>query len=282
MKTVRSIRSLREALREWRGDGERVALVPTMGNLHAGHLSLVELAGQHAERVVVSIFVNPTQFGPREDFQAYPRTPDTDRRRLTRTRADLLFMPSVEEMYPRGQQAFTSVSVPALSTILCGEFRPGHFDGVTSVVARLLNIVQPSVAVFGQKDYQQLVIIRRMVEDLHWPVEVLAAPTQRDADGLALSSRNQYLEPAQRGQAPALHRALTRCRERLLAGERDYAALEADALAELRRAGFRPDYFTVRDATDLALPTAPTRRLVALTAARLGAARLIDNVLVDL
>jgi len=282
VKTVRSIRSLREALREWRGDGDRIALVPTMGNLHAGHLSLVELAGQHAERVVVTIFVNPTQFGPLEDFQAYPRTPDTDRRRLTRTRADLLFTPSVEEMYTRGQQGFTSVSVPGLSTILCGEFRPGHFDGVTSVVARLFNIVQPSVAVFGQKDYQQLVIIRRMVEDLHFPVEVLAAPTQREADGLALSSRNQYLEAAQRDRAPALHRALATCRARILAGERDYAALEADALAELRRAGFRPDYFTVRDAADLAAPRAASRQLAVLLAGRLGAARLIDNILVDL
>lgn len=282
MKTVRSIGSLREALREWRGDGERVALVPTMGNLHAGHLSLVELASQHAEHVVVSIFVNPVQFGPREDFQAYPRTPDTDRRRLARTRADLLFMPSVEEMYPRGQQDFTKVCVPGLSAILCGEFRPGHFDGVTSVVARLLNIVQPSVAVFGQKDYQQLVIIRRMVEDLHFPVEVLAAPTQRDADGLALSSRNQYLDAGQRSQAPALHQALASCRERILAGERDYAILEADALAELRRAGFRPDYFTVRDAADLDVPRAESRELVVLSAGRLGMARLIDNVLVDL
>ena len=266
----------------WKHDGEAVAIVPTLGNLHEGHISLVELARKQADRVVVSVFVNPTQFGPGEDYQAYPRTLDHDRRRLIRAGADLLFAPSVEVVYPRGEDSATVVSVPGLSDILCGGFRPGHFDGVTSVVSRLFNIVQPDFAIFGQKDYQQLTIIRRMQADLHFPVEIIAGPTLREADGLALSSRNQYLSDAERGIAPNLYRAVSECGDRLRAGARDYAALEAHGMATLVAAGFRPDYFAVRNADDLSPAQAMDRRLVVLVAAHLGRARLIDNQLVEL
>ena len=282
MKTIRKIASLRETVRAWRQAGETVALVPTLGNLHEGHISLVELARQHADRIVVSVFVNPTQFGPGEDYQSYPRTLDHDRRRLTRAGAELLFAPVVEEMYPRAEDAGTVVSVPGLSTILCGEFRPGHFDGVASVVSRLFNIVQPDVAVFGQKDYQQLTIIRRLQADLHYPVGIIAGPTLREADGLALSSRNQYLSPAERKLAPALYRAVSECGDRLRAGARDFAALEAHGKAALVVAGFRLDYFSIRNADDLAPAQPADRRLVVLAAAHLGRARLIDNQLVEL
>jgi pantoate--beta-alanine ligase len=281
VKTIRKIASLRETLRAWRHAGETVALVPTLGNLHQGHISLVELARKQADRIVISVFVNPTQFGPGEDYQAYPRTLDHDRRQLTRAGAELLFAPSVEEMYPHAGDAGTLVSVPGLSSILCGEFRPGHFDGVTSVVSRLFNIVQPDVAVFGQKDYQQLAIIRRMQADMHYPVAIVAGPTLREADGLALSSRNQYLSPAERKLAPALYRAVSECGARLRTGACDYAALEAHGKATLVTAGFRPDYFAVRNADDLAPAQAMDRRLVVLVAAHLGRARLIDNELVE-
>lgn len=281
MKTVRTIASLRENLQGWRGFGETVALVPTMGNLHAGHMSLVELARTLADRIVVSIFVNPTQFGPGEDFAAYPRTLDQDRRRLTRANVDILFSPPVDEIYPN-QQSGTVVSVPGLSGILCGQFRPGHFDGVASVVTRLFNIVQPDIAVFGQKDYQQLLVIRRLQADLHLPVRIVAAPTAREPDGLALSSRNQYLDAAERERAPGLHAALTACAGALGAGERDFARLEREGEAALVTAGFRPDYFAIRNAADLSPPVAASRNLVVLAAGHLGRARLIDNLLVSL
>lgn len=193
--------SLRENLRGWRKFDESIALVPTMGNLHAGHLSLVELARQQADRVVVSIFVNPTQFGPGEDYAAYPRTLDNDRRLLTGAKVDILFAPSADEIYPDGDSGSTVVAVPGLSTILCGKYRPGHFDGVASVVTRLFNIVRPNCAVFGQKDYQQLLIIRRLQADLHLPIQIVAGSTTREADGLALSSRNEYLTAGDRPRA---------------------------------------------------------------------------------
>ncbi len=282
MKTVRKVVSLRENLRSWRSFSETVALVPTMGNLHAGHISLVEQARTLADRVVVSIFVNPTQFGPGEDFAAYPRTLDSDRRQLTRAGVDLLFAPPVQEIYPEGGEGATLVSVPELSRVLCGEFRPGHFDGVASVVTRLFNIVQPDCAVFGQKDYQQLLIIRRLQADLHLPVRVHVVPTAREPNGLALSSRNQYLDPAERARAPALARVLNECAALLREGGRDFPELEARGLAGLSAAGFRPDYFAIRNAPDLRVPGPADRHLVVLAAAHLGRARLIDNVLIDL
>ena len=282
MKTIRDIDTLRDFVRGWRQDGETIALIPTMGNLHAGHMSLAALAQEHAERVIVSIFVNPAQFGSNEDFAAYPRTLDNDRRRLSRAGVDLMFAPSEEEIYPYGVDRMTVVSVPDLSTVLCGNDRPGHFDGVTSVVCRLFHIVQPSVAVFGQKDYQQVVIIRRMVADLHLPIKILAGQTQRQQDGLALSSRNRYLTEREKETASNLHREINRCRERILTGETDYPKLEADGLKMLEDAGFQPDYFVVRKAGDLSTPSPDHRYLVIMAAARLGRARLIDNLFVEL
>jgi pantoate--beta-alanine ligase len=282
LKTVRTIGSLRENLHGWREFDETIALVPTMGNLHAGHLSLVDLARTLADRVVVSIFVNPTQFGPGEDFAAYPRTLDSDRRQLTRAKVDILFAPPVEEIYPQRERAATVVSVPELSGILCGEFRPGHFDGVASVVTRLFNILQPDTAVFGQKDYQQLLIIRRLQADLHLPVRIVAGSTARESDGLALSSRNQYLDAGGRAQAPGLHRTLLNCVGLLRAGGRKFAELEKRGMADLVAAGFRPDYFAIRNAADLSSPAPTSRNLVVMAAAHLGRARLIDNLLVDL
>jgi len=280
MKTIHDVEPLRAVLQGWHQDQEGIALVPTMGNLHKGHMSLIKLAQEYAERVVVSIFVNPTQFGPGEDFEDYPRTLANDRRRLSRAGVDLVFVPDVVDVYPSGQDESTKVIVPGLSDILCGSDRPGHFAGVTSVVARLFNIVQPEVAVFGQKDYQQLTILRRMADDLFMPVKIIAGQTYREPSGLAMSSRNQYLTDAEREAAPGLYRALCDCRERLLAGELDYAKLEEAGLDELRSLGFRPDYFAIRAARDLAVPPDENANLVVLSAARLGTARLIDNVLV--
>lgn len=282
MKIVALAKDLRAIVGGWREAGETVALVPTMGNLHDGHLSLVELAAREAKRVVVSVFVNPTQFGPGEDYAAYPRTPGADQKRLGQARADVLFIPGTEEMYPADNARGTVVSVPGLSAILCGAHRPGHFDGVTSVVARLFNIAQPDVAVFGQKDYQQLVIIRRMQADLHFPVRVVGAPTVREADGLAMSSRNQYLSPDERRLAPMIHAGLSACGEALRQGIRDFPRLEAEGAAGLAAAGLKPDYFAIRTPDDLSEPEPTARRLVILTAVRIGRARLIDNILVDL
>lgn len=281
MKVVRGRDELRAELREWRLAGDHVALVPTMGNLHEGHLSLMQLAREHAERVVVSIFVNPTQFEPGGDYADYPRTLATDKRKLKLTGADLVFVPDVETMYPFGPENATVVSVPALKDDLCGAFRPGHFDGVTSVVSRLFALVAPDVAVFGQKDYQQQVIIRRMVEDLGLAVDIVVAPTVREEDGLARSSRNQYLTEDERRIAPALYRTLEHVAKDLQSGKRNYGELESQAMAELQAAGYVPDYVAIRRAENLQAPDRDTDHLVVLAAARLGKARLIDNVPVD-
>jgi pantoate--beta-alanine ligase len=278
MDSVTTIAAVRERVRGWRREGRRVVFVPTMGNLHAGHVSLIEAARRAGERFVASIFVNPMQFGPNEDFAHYPRTPREDERMLAAAGCNLMFMPDVTEIYPHGSERATRVEVPGLSRILCGEFRPGHFEGVTTVVAKLFHIVEPDVAVFGEKDYQQLTIIRRMVDDLCMPIEIIAAPTVRDADGLAMSSRNQYLTAPERALAPTLYATLQAAAERLRGGDADFAAIECAGFGTLERAGFRPDYFSVRDAADLRSPAPADRELVVLTAARLGKARLIDNV----
>lgn len=281
MEVLTTVAGVRERVRQWRAAGARIALVPTMGNLHAGHSSLLELARARADRVVASVFVNPLQFGPAEDFAAYPRTLDDDQRVLAAAHCDLLFAPEVSQIYPEGGSQPTVVTVRGLSSILCGQFRPGHFEGVATVVTKLFNIVAPDVAVFGEKDYQQFVIIRRMTSDLQLPVEVVGAPTVRDADGLALSSRNRYLSPEERATAPAIHRALQAAVQRLAAGERDFAAVEAEGWQSLAKAGFRPDYFSVRDAAELQPPDGRSRELVVLTAVRLPRARLIDNLRVS-
>jgi pantoate--beta-alanine ligase len=278
METVTTIATVRERVRRWHRESQRVAFVPTMGNLHAGHVSLIEAARRHGDRFVASIFVNPMQFGPNEDFAHYPRTPKNDERMLATAGCDLMFMPDVAEIYPNGSERAMRVEVPGLSKILCGEFRPGHFEGVATVVAKLFNIVDPDVAVFGEKDFQQLTIIRRMVEDLCLPVKIVGAPTVRDADGLAMSSRNQYLTPAERKLAPKIYETLQRAIERVRTGDTDFASIEHTSLQTLAAAGFRPDYFSIREARDLSPPAPDSRHLVALTAARLGKARLIDNL----
>lgn len=272
-----TVAALREQVAKRRGAGDRIAFVPTMGSLHAGHLSLVSEARRHAPFVVASIFVNPLQFGPGEDFEAYPRAPKEDQAALASANVDVLFMPDEREMYPRGAAQMTRIEVPALSEMLCGAFRPGHFAGVATVVNRLFNLVQPDVAVFGKKDYQQWMVIRRMVEDLGMAVEVVGVETVREADGLALSSRNRYLSAPERALAPQLHAALAGVRDRVLSGATPVAA-EAWAVETLRAAGFRPDYVSVRRQVDLALAQGGDRELVALAAAWLGRTRLIDNL----
>jgi pantoate--beta-alanine ligase len=278
METITTVAGVRERVRLWRREGQRIAFVPTMGNLHAGHISLIEAARRHGNRFISSIFVNPMQFGPNEDFAHYPRTPHNDEKMLSEAGCDLMFMPDVAEVYPNGLEHGTRVEVPDLSKILCGQFRPGHFEGVSTVVAKLFNIVAPDVAVFGEKDFQQLAVIRRMVADLCIPVEIVGAPTVREADGLAMSSRNQYLTADERQLAPKLYQALTRAAARLQKGDNDFAGIEKAELQGITAAGFRPDYFSIRNASDLSPPAPDSKHLVVLLAARLGKARLIDNV----
>ncbi|HWM70216.1 MAG TPA: pantoate--beta-alanine ligase [Steroidobacteraceae bacterium] len=281
METVTTIAAVRERVRAWHREGLRVAFVPTMGNLHPGHVSLIEAARRHGDRFIASIFVNPMQFGPNEDFAHYPRTPTQDERMLAVAGCNLMFMPDVAEIYPNGSERATRIDVPGLSRILCGEFRPGHFEGVATIVAKLFHIVEPDVAVFGEKDFQQLTVIRRMVADLCISVQVIGAPTVRDADGLAMSSRNQYLSEQERGIAPRIYEILTATAKRLQAGDSEFASMERAGCQMLEAAGFRPDYFAVRQAADLSAPRPDTSHLVVLTAARLGKARLIDNIQVE-
>lgn len=282
MELITGKEALRELLVDWRHSRDHVALVPTMGNLHDGHMSLIGIAREHADKVVVSVFVNPTQFGAGEDFNEYPRTLKRDARKLNQAKVDVLFAPEVETIYPFGIGAATSVHVPVMTDDLCGASRPGHFDGVTSVVSRLLNLVQPDVVVFGQKDYQQQAIIRHMTEDLCMPVNVITGPTMRDADGLALSSRNQYLAESERVIAPNLYSQLCRLGKALEAGSEEYKALETSAMEELRSAGFEPLYVSIRRAEDLGPPTRDSDELVVLAAAQLGRTRLIDNLVVHI
>jgi len=269
---------LRAQVGAWKRAGLRIGFVPTMGNLHDGHHSLVRLAREHADRVVASVFVNPTQFGPHEDFDRYPRTPEADEAGLAASGCDLLWRPSVETMYPHGTEGAVRVQVPgAIASVLEGALRPGHFDGVATVVARLFHQVEPDVAAFGRKDYQQLAVIRRLVRDLAFPLEVIAGDTLREPDGLAMSSRNQYLSPAERALAPAMHRALVGVRDAVAAGAGRESA-EAEAVSALAQAGFVVDYVAVRR-PDLSVPAAGEGgERVVLAAARLGSTRLIDNL----
>jgi pantoate--beta-alanine ligase len=282
MLTEHTVAELRQRIKRWRDIHQRVALVPTMGNLHAGHLALVKRARELAERVVVSIFVNPMQFGPKEDFGAYPRTPEADRLQLAVNGVDLLFVPEVDEVYPGGMQDVSRVEVPALSGTLDGASRPGHFTGVATVVTKLFNMVQPDVAIFGEKDYQQLLVIRRMTADLCLPVEIVGHPTVREPDGLAMSSRNQYLTKPERAQAPLLNYVLRETVLALRAGERDFVALQQQAMQRLDQGGLRADYVEIRQADSLMAPGAGDTRFVVLGAAQLGKARLIDNVALDM
>ena len=282
MNTVKSVRELRAAVAQARAEGKQIAFVPTMGNLHAGHAALVEKAAQRADFVVASIFVNPLQFGPSEDLDKYPRTLAADQDKLVEAGCHLLFTPDVEEMYPHGMHGQTRVSVPGVSEGLCGASRPGHFEGVATVVSKLFNMVQPDLAIFGQKDFQQLAVIRTLVRDLNMPIQIIGEPTVRAGDGLALSSRNGYLNAEQRAAAPVLYRSLQQLAVAIQAGERDYPKLIAQAQQQQREAGFKPDYLEIRESNSLRPATAEDRQLVVLVAAFIGSTRLIDNLAFDL
>ena len=281
MIVCQNIKQLREQTAMWRKNDERIAFVPTMGNLHDGHLSLVEIAHQHAVRVVVSIYVNPLQFAPGEDFASYPRTLEDDLKQLQMLAVDLVFTPDTQMVYPNGEQQSTFVQVPKLSDILEGEFRPGFFTGVCTVVLKLFNMVQPDCAVFGEKDFQQLLVVRQMVNDLDLPVEIIAGAIKREADGLAMSSRNNYLNSADRATSRYLSKALAFCRQQIDRGVSVDEA-EKNAVDTLQKHGFIVDYVTLREAerlekVSLADIKANTE-LVILAAAKLGNTRLIDNV----
>jgi pantoate--beta-alanine ligase len=278
METVTTVDALRAQVLQWRAAGLRIAFVPTMGNLHAGHMSLLAAARYRGDRVVASIFVNPLQFGPSEDYTAYPRTLLDDQQLLQEARCDLLFAPGVADMYPHGGDQRTLIVVRGLSEILCGRFRPGHFDGVATVVAKLFGIVAPDVAVFGEKDYQQLLVVRDMTLDLALPVQIVGAPTVRATDGLALSSRNRFLSAEERARAPAIYQSLSQAARAIYGGSADHAELERAASLMLQQAGMSVDYFSIRNAADLSEPSAASTDLVVLTAVRLGRARLIDNL----
>lgn len=282
MNTVKTVRELRAAVARARAEGKRIGFVPTMGNLHEGHIALVEKAGQRAEFVVTSIFVNPLQFGPKEDLASYPRTLAADQEKLVAAGCQLLFAPDVDEMYPGGMNGQTLVRVSGVSEGLCGGSRPGHFDGVATVVTKLFNMVQPDLAVFGEKDFQQLAVVRALVHDLDIPVQIIGEPTARAEDGLALSSRNGYLDAEQRAIAPQLYRTLHQLADSIRAGERDFSALQQSGKASLEAAGLRPDYLEVRDSNDLRPASDESRQLVILVAAFLGKTRLIDNLALEI
>ena len=282
METVSTLHSLRAVIGRWKQSGHTIALVPTMGNLHDGHISLLNHAREQADRTIVSIFVNPIQFGKGEDYERYPSTLAEDKNKLEKYGLDLLFTPDLEALYPGGTDTDTRVNVPELSNILCGEYRPGHFTGVATVVAKLLSNVQPDVALFGEKDYQQILVIRRMARDLCLPVEIAGMPIVREPDGLAMSSRNAYLAPDERRRAPEIYRTLKAAAGRLRKGASDLGEIEKQAMERLEQAGFKPEYFSIRRTEDLKLPAAQDTRLSILVAAWLGPARLIDNIKVRL
>lgn len=282
MQTLTSVDALRRAVNKARKAGKTIGFVPTMGNLHDGHLQLLRRAKHLADCVVVSIFVNPLQFGVNEDLDAYPRTLATDKEKLFAEGASFLFAPGVDEMYPEGMQPQTLVSVPRITDSLCGAARPGHFTGVATVVTKLFNMLQPDVAVFGEKDFQQLMVIRKMVSDLCMPIDIVGVATVRETDGLAMSSRNNFLSAKERLVAPRLHRILQDYREAIANGFDNYRHLEKHAYEDLVLTGFQPDYVSIRDAETLESITPDTEAIVILAAARLGRTRLIDNVTLTL
>lgn len=276
MDQVTKKEALRSTIRDWHQQDQSVALVPTMGNLHTGHLQLVRQARQLADKVVVSIFVNPTQFVAGEDFETYPRTIEEDLENLKAINPDLIFIPDVDEVYPAGSGLETQVVVSELDSIFCGAFRPGHFTGVATVVSKLLNMVQPDIALFGNKDYQQLLVIKKLVTDLCIPVEIIGVKTVREASGLALSSRNRYLTQEEKEIAVELYQTLSKISDAINGGYDDFHQLEADAIDYLEDKGFKTEYLSIRDAENLGEPTEGS--LVVLAAAWLGKARLIDNI----
>lgn len=278
MLIIEKIPPVQEQLTVWRNEEKKIALVPTMGNLHDGHLSLVKEAKRIADKVVVSIFVNPIQFVQGEDYGTYPRTPNEDRKKLDDLAVDLVFEPGVKEIYPDDAQQQTRIHVPGLDNILCGLSRPGHFSGVATVVVKLFNIVKPDVAIFGQKDFQQLLLIKKLVEDLFLSPEIIGMPTVREDDGLAMSSRNSYLTKEERKCAPILFQVLKQTADSILDGNADIAGLEAQGKSKLDNAGFKTEYFSIRDAGTLGEPS--EKDMVIMAAAHLGKARLIDNVII--
>ena len=279
MQIIEQIKQLHAQTEDWRKQGQRIGFVPTMGNLHAGHLALVKRAAEVSDRVVVSIFVNPLQFDQASDLAAYPRTLTQDLEKLKMLNVDVVFTPDEQQLYPNGRESITRVDVPHLSEILEGAVRPGHFSGMTTVVAKLFHCVQPHVAIFGEKDFQQLLLVRHMVADLNMPIEIIAKPTERETDGLAMSSRNSRLTAAQRQQAASIYIVLNKVRQQLQQGERDYRAVEKQAENRLIKQGFTPDYMAIRDANTLSEST--NREQVILVAAWLGDVRLIDNLRID-
>ncbi|MBI9785590.1 pantoate--beta-alanine ligase [Escherichia coli] len=282
MLIIETLPLLRQQIRRLRMEGKRVALVPTMGNLHDGHMKLVDEAKARADVVVVSIFVNPMQFDRPEDLARYPRTLQEDCEKLNKRKVDLVFAPSVKEIYPNGTETHTYVDVPGLSTMLEGASRPGHFRGVSTIVSKLFNLVQPDIACFGEKDFQQLALIRKMVADMGFDIEIIGVPIMRAKDGLALSSRNGYLTAEQRKIAPGLYKVLSSIADKLQAGERDLDEIIAIAGQELNENGFRADDIQIRDADTLLEVSENSKRAVILVAAWLGDARLIDNKMVEL
>lgn len=282
MQFIESLKNLRELRHNWRKDGLTVAFVPTMGNLHDGHLDLVKRARTLADKVVVSIFVNPMQFGANEDLDAYPRTLDADRSKLEAEGVAALYFPAVEDIYPRGLGDQTFVEVPAISDLLCGASRPGHFRGVATIVCKLFNMVQPDIACFGEKDFQQLQVIRTMVEDLSMPVTIVGVPTRRQEDGLAMSSRNGYLTNQQRSTATQIYATMVSMREAIHQGRANYTEIETDAAGALQSAGLKPDYVTIRNARTLQPAQPGESELVILIAAFMGTTRLIDNMQITL
>ncbi|WP_299019058.1 pantoate--beta-alanine ligase [uncultured Photobacterium sp.] len=282
MQTFAEIAPIREQVRSWRREGRRIAFVPTMGNLHEGHLTLVRKAREQADIVVVSIFVNPMQFDKADDLTNYPRTLEDDLAKLNAEAVDLVFTPTPEVMYPKGLDRQTYVEVPSLSTMLEGALRPNHFRGVSTVVTKLFNIVQPDVACFGEKDYQQLALIRQMVSDMAMDIEIIGVPTVREMDGLAMSSRNGLLTVDERQRAPVLARSMRWISSQMRGGRTDYAEIVVDASDQLRAAGLQPDEIYIRDAVTLQLVGEESQQAVILMSAYLGKARLIDNQIVDL
>ncbi|BFM05854.1 pantoate--beta-alanine ligase [Halioxenophilus aromaticivorans] len=278
MQIFHHVQSIRETLAAERKAGKTIGFVPTMGNLHDAHLELVKIAQQHCDVVAVSIFVNPLQFGLNEDWDKYPRTFDADTQRLRGVNCDYLFYPDETEIYPNGMAEQTRVVVPTMTDVLCGASRPGHFEGVTTVVCKLFNIVQPDVAVFGIKDFQQLAVIRRMVEDLCMPVEIVAGEIYRESDGLAMSSRNGYITPQERPKVSVLNRALNTAREAIIKGEKDFHALEIAAKEAIQAAGFKVDYFSICNSKTLEPAANDDEEITLLGAMFTNAARLIDNV----
>jgi pantoate--beta-alanine ligase len=282
MQSVETISALRAQIKAWRDRKQTIAFVPTMGNLHQGHLSLVRKASELADRVVVSIFVNPLQFDDKADLSAYPRTVKADIHMLSTVDCDVIFTPTINVMYPKGMAPHTNIIVPNMDDKLCGLKRPGHFDGVATVVTKLLNIVQADIALFGEKDYQQLLLIKRLVRDLNLPVDILGSSTFREKSGLAMSSRNQYLTEQQREQASGLYQTLLSFKQRIVMGEQDFPALQLEAIAKLERLGFEAEYVDIRRADDLVQAISSDKNLRILAAARLGKARLIDNIACNL